>query len=36
MSTDLIRTAYERSNFFIDIRNTKKKMSIKNFIEYLS
>lgn len=36
MSDDLIRTAYERSNFFIDIRNTKKKMSIKNFIEYLS
>lgn len=36
MSADLIRTAYERSNFFIDIRNTKKKMSIKNFIEYLS
>lgn len=36
MSTDLIRTAYERSNFFINIRNTKKKMSIKNFIEYLS
>lgn len=36
MFADLIRTAYERSNFFIDIRNTKKKMSIKNFIEYLS
>ena len=36
MSADLIRTAYERANFFIDIRNTKKKMSIKNFIEYLS
>ena len=36
MSVDLIRTAYERSNFFINIRNTKKKMSIKNFIEYLS
>lgn len=36
MSADLIRTAYERSNFFINIRNTKKKMSIKNFIEYLS
>ena len=36
MSADLIRTAYERSNFFIDIRNNKKKMSIKNFIEYLS
>lgn len=36
MSADLIRTAYESSNFFIDIRNTKKKMSIKNFIEYLS
>ena len=36
MSNDLITTAYERSNFFIDIRNSKKKMSIKNFIEYLS
>ena len=36
MSADLIRTVYEKSNFFIDIRNTKKKMSIKNFIEYLS
>ena len=36
MSNDLIATAYERSNFFIDIRNSKKKMSIKNFIEYLS
>lgn len=36
MSDDLITTAYERSNFFIDIRNSKKKMSIKNFIEYLS
>lgn len=36
MSDDLITTAYERSNFFIEIRNSKKKMSIKNFIEYLS
>ena len=36
MSNDLIATAYERSNFFIEIRNSKKKMSIKNFIEYLS
>ena len=36
MSNDLITTAYERSNFFINIRNSKKKMSIKNFIEYLS
>ena len=36
MSDDLITTAYKRSNFFIDIRNSKKKMSIKNFIEYLS
>ena len=36
MSDDLITTAYERSNFFIDIRNSNKKMSIKNFIEYLS
>ena len=36
MFDDLITTAYERSNFFIDIRNSKKKMSIKNFIEYLS
>lgn len=36
MSNDLITTAYERSNFFIEIRNSKKKMSIKNFIEYLS
>ena len=36
MSNDLITTAYERSNFFIEIRNSQKKMSIKNFIEYLS
>ena len=36
MSDDLITTAYERSNFFIDIRNSKKKMSIKNFLKYLS
>lgn len=36
MSDDLITTAYERSNFFIDIRNSKKKMSIKNFMKYLS
>ena len=36
MSDDLIVTAYERSNFFIDIRNSKKKMSIKNFLKYLS
>ena len=36
MSDDLITTAYERSNFFIDIRNSNKKMSIKNFIKYLS
>ena len=36
MSDELIRTSYERSNFFINIRNSKKKMSIKNFIEYLS
>ena len=36
MSGDLITTAYERSNFFIDIRNSNKKMSIKNFMKYLS
>ena len=36
MSDELIRTSYERSNFFINIRNSKKEMSIKNFIEYLS
>ena len=36
MSDDLIITAYERSNFFIDIRNSNKKMSIKNFMKYLS
>lgn len=36
MSDDLVTTAYERSNFFIGIRNTKKKMSIKNFMKYLS
>ena len=36
MSNDLITTAYERSNFFIDIRNSNKKMSIKNFMKYLS
>ena len=36
MSDDLITTAYERSNFFISIRNSKKKMSIKNFMKYLS
>ena len=36
MSDDLIVTAYERSNFFIDIRNSKKTMSIKNFLKYLS
>ena len=36
MSDDLITTAYERSNFFIDIRNSNKKMSIKNFMKYLS
>ena len=36
MSDDLIVTAYERSNFFISIRNSKEKMSIKNFLKYLS
>ena len=36
MSDDLITTAYERSNFFIDICNSNKKMSIKNFMKYLS
>lgn len=36
MSDDLIATVFERPNFFIDIRNNKKNMSIKNFIEYLS
>lgn len=36
MSDDLITTAYERSNFFISICNSKKKMSIKNFMKYLS
>lgn len=36
MSDDLVATAYDRSNFFIGIRNTKKKMSIKNFMKYLS
>ena len=36
ISDDLITTAYERSNFFIDIRNSNKKMSIKNFMKYLS
>ena len=36
MSGDLITMAYERSNFFIDIRNSNKKMSIKNFMKYLS
>lgn len=36
MSDDLITTAYERSNFFISIRNSNKKMSIKNFMKYLS
>ena len=36
MSDDLVATAYKKSNFFISIRNNKKKMSIKNFIEYLS
>lgn len=36
MSDALVTTAYERSNFFIGIRNSKKKMSIKNFMKYLS
>lgn len=36
MSDELIRTAYDRLNFFVSIRNLNKKMSIKNFIEYLS
>ena len=36
MSDELIKTSYERANFFMNIRNSKKKMSIKNFIEYLS
>ena len=36
MSDDLIRISYERSNFFINIRNNKEKMSIRNFIKYLS
>ena len=36
MSDDLVATAYKKSNFFISIRNNKEKMSIKNFIEYLS
>ena len=36
MSNELIRTAYDRLNFFVSIRNLNKKMSIKNFIEYLS
>lgn len=36
MSDDLVATAYERSNFFISIRNSKEKMSIKNFLKYLS
>ena len=36
MSDDLVASAYKKSNFFISIRNNKKKMSIKNFIEYLS
>ena len=36
MSDDLVATAYKKTNFFISIRNNKKKMSIKNFIEYLS
>lgn len=36
MSDALITTVYERSNFFIDIRNSNKKMSIKNFMKYLS
>ena len=36
MSDDLVTTAYKKTNFFISIRNNKKKMSIKNFIEYLS
>ena len=36
MSDDLVATAYKKSNFFISIRNNKEKMSIKNFIKYLS
>ena len=36
MSDDLVATAYKKTNFFISIRNNKEKMSIKNFIEYLS
>lgn len=36
MTDNLIRKSYERSNFFIIIRNQKEKMSIKNFIKYLS
>lgn len=36
MDYDLITTVYEKTNFFIGIRNSKKKMSIKNFMKYLS
>ena len=36
MSDDLVASAYKKSNFFINIRNHKEKMSIKNFIKYLS
>ena len=36
MSDDLAVSAYKKSNFFISIRNHKEKMSIKNFIKYLS
>lgn len=36
MADDLITTVYEKTNFFIGIRNSKKKMSIKNFMKYLS
>lgn len=36
MSDELVMTAYKRSNFFIRIRNSKEKMSIKNFMKYLS
>lgn len=36
MSDDLIKIAYERLNFFIENFNSKKKISIKNFLKYLS
>ena len=36
MSDDLIKIAYERLNFFLGILNSKEKISIKNFLKYLS